>query len=109
MNFVTKLLFLISILISSASFAANIKYETTIKDHKFSPNIIEVKANEKFTLIVHNQDRTIEEFESHDLHIEKIIGGNKSAKFKIKALKPGEYEFVGEFHEKTAKGKIVAK
>lgn len=96
-------------IISTTTFAAKAPYETNIKDHKFSPEIIEVKAGEKFVLIVNNQDQTIEEFESHDLRIEKIIGGNKSAKFKIKALKKGEYKFVGEFHEKTAKGVIIAK
>ncbi|MBL6664361.1 MAG: cupredoxin domain-containing protein [Rickettsiales bacterium] len=105
-----KILFtLLFTVASTASFAARPIYTTTIKNHKFSPEVIEVKADEKFILLVNNQDETIEEFESHDLRIEKIIGGNKSAKFKIKALKKGEYEFVGEFHEKTAKGKIVAK
>ena len=105
-----KILFtLLFTIISTTSFAARPQYNITLKDHKFSPDVIEVKAGEKFILIVDNQDKTIEEFESHDLRIEKIIGGNKSAKFNIKALKPGEYKFVGEFHEDDAKGTIIAK
>ena len=105
-----KILFtLLFTIISTTTFAARPQYHTAIKNHKFSPAIIEVKTNKKFVLIVDNQDKTIEEFESHDLHIEKIIGGNKKSKINIKSLKPGEYKFVGEFHEKTAKGTIIAK
>lgn len=103
------LLTILFTIISTTAFAAKTTYTTTLKDHKFSPDVIEVKANEKFILIVENQDKTVEEFESHDLHIEKIISGNSTGKFNIKALDAGEYEFVGEFHEKTAKGKIIAK
>jgi len=105
-----KILFtLLFTIISTTTFAARPAYNVSLKDHKFSPEIIEVKANEKFTLIIDNQDKTIEEFESHDLHIEKIISGNKKSKINIKALKPGSYKFVGEFHEDTAKGTIIAK
>lgn len=102
--------FLLAIIILPLSaFAAKPEYKIIIKDHKFYPDILEVKQNEKFKLIVENQDRTIEEFESDDLHLEKIVGGNKTIKLNVKALKAGEYEFIGEFHKKTAKGKIIAK
>lgn len=80
-----------------------------IKGHKFQPDRIEVEAGRAFYLVVKNQDPTPEEFESHDLHREKVIQGNSEAKIKIDALKPGEYQFVGEFNEATAKGVIVAK
>lgn len=83
--------------------------QLTIKDHKFQPDRIEVEAGKPFHLLVNNQDGTPEEFESHDLHQEKVIGGNRQAKVKIDALKPGEYTFVGEYHEDTAKGVIIAK
>jgi hypothetical protein len=36
------------------------------------------------------------------------VAGGKTLPLKMPALKPGTYEFVGEFHEKTAKGRIVA-
>lgn len=84
-------------------------YTLTIKDHKFTPDKLEVPAGKEFVLLVKNEDPTPEEFESHDLHREKVIGGGKSAKINIKALKAGEYSFIGEFHETTAKGVIVAK
>ncbi len=83
--------------------------ELTIKGHRFQPERIEVPAGKPFELLVRNQDATPEEFESHDLHREKVIMGNGTAKIRFGALKPGEYAFVGEFHEATAKGVIVAK
>lgn len=81
----------------------------TIRDHKFEPARIEVPAGEAFTLIVKNEDPTPEEFESHDLNREKVISGHGTGKITINALKPGEYRFVGEFHEDTAKGLLVAR
>jgi plastocyanin len=101
-------IFIIFSAISSYSFAAT-EYNIEIKDHKFTPEIIEAKAGEKFILNVKNSDETIEEFESDDLRVEKLVGGGKSIKVKIHALKAGEYEFWGEFHKKTALGKVVVK
>lgn len=88
---------------------AALEFVTVIKDHKFSPDVVEVPAGEKFTLIVKNQDNSAEEFESHDLKREKVIPGGKEGKFKMGPLKEGEYKFFGEFNEATAQGKIVAK
>lgn len=84
-------------------------YTTKIINHKFEPATIEVPANQKFRLIVKNEDKTLEEFESHDLRKEKLVGGQKSIKLNIKALKPGKYNFFGEFHPKTAQGTIIVK
>lgn len=83
--------------------------ELTIKDHKFQPDRVEVEAGKEFFLTVKNEDASPEEFESHDLHREKVIEGNGQAKIKIGSLEPGEYKFVGEFNEDSAKGVIVAK
>lgn len=81
----------------------------TIKNHKFIPDRIEVPSGKPFILMVKNDDPTPEEFESKVLHKEKVIPGNKSAKIKFNALKPGEYPFVGEYHEDVTKGVIVVK
>jgi plastocyanin len=80
----------------------------TIKDHRFTPSEVRVPANQKVRLVVANEDATPEEFESHALNREKVIAGRSSATILIGPLKPGRYEFVGEFHEATAKGVIVA-
>jgi len=80
----------------------------TIKDHRFSPAEVRVPANQKVRLLVVNEDPTPEEFESHALNREKVIPGRSSATIFIGPLKPGRYDFVGEFHEATAKGVVIA-
>lgn len=80
-----------------------------IKDHRMVPAELQVPAGQKIKLLVDNQDPTPEEFESHTLNREKIIPGNSKATIFIGPLKPGTYEFFGEFHQETAQGKIIAK
>jgi hypothetical protein len=69
---------------------------------------VKVPANKKVKLVVHNQDTTPEEFESHSLKREKVIPGGAKATILVGPLKPGRYDFFGEFHEATAKGVLVA-
>jgi heme/copper-type cytochrome/quinol oxidase subunit 2 len=80
----------------------------TLDQHRFTPEELRVKANTPFILILTNKDKEDEEFEIAALRIEQIVAGGKTLPLKMPALKPGTYEFVGEFHEKTAKGRIVA-
>jgi plastocyanin len=80
----------------------------TIENNRFSPDEVRVKAGAPFVLVVTNKDAGPEEFESKELRIEKVIPAGKSMKIRVRALKPGTYPFVGEYHEKTAKGRIVA-
>ncbi|MFA5915686.1 MAG: cupredoxin domain-containing protein [Burkholderiales bacterium] len=94
---------------SSIATAADDSLNVTIKDHRFDPSQLEVPAGRKLKLTVKNLDPTPEEFESHDLKREKIIPGKGQATISIGPLKPGTYRFVGEYHESTAQGRIVAK
>ena len=94
---------------SFGSIAASPEYTVVIKDHRFEPATITVPAGQKVKLVVENQDATPEEFESHSLKREKVIKGGSKATIYIGPLKPGKYEFVGEYHEKTARGAIVVK
>jgi hypothetical protein len=80
----------------------------TIEQHRFQPEEIRVKAGVPFVLAITNKDATPEEFESKDLRIEKVIPGGKMLRLRMPALKAGTYGFVGEFHEQTAKGRIIA-
>lgn len=84
-------------------------FTLTIKDHRFEPAELQVPAGKKIRLQVKNLDPTPEEFESPDLRREKVIPGKSEATIMIGPLKPGTYKFVGEFHESTAKGTVVAK
>ena len=82
------------------------EFTIIIKDHLFTPAEVTIPAGKKVKLIVDNQDPTPEEFESHDLHREKIISGNSKAIIYVGPLKPGTYKFFGEFNEDTAQGII---
>jgi len=83
-------------------------YTITIKDHRFTPAEIKVPANKRVVITVVNEDRTPEEFESHEMKVEKVIPGKSKGTVRIGPLKPGRYPFVGEFHEETAKGTVIA-
>ena len=80
----------------------------TIENNRFQPDEIKVKAGEGFVLVITNKDKKPEEFESKDLRIEKVIPAGKTVRLKMPALKAGTYGFVGEYNEKTAKGRIIA-
>jgi hypothetical protein len=84
-------------------------YTLTIKDHRFQPTEIEIPAGKKIELIVKNEDPTPEEFESIELRREKVVAGGQQITVYIGPLKPGRYEFFGDFNPTTARGHIVAK
>jgi plastocyanin len=91
-----------------AAAAAPPEVALTIEEHRFQPDEIRVKAGAPFVLVIANRDSGPEEFDSTDLRIEKVIPAGKTVRLRLPALKPGTYPFVGEYHEKTAKGRIVA-
>jgi plastocyanin len=80
----------------------------TLKDHKFTPAEIHVKANTQSIIALANKDATAEEFDSTALKVEKVVAGNSSGNVRIRALAPGRYPFMGEYHPGTAQGVVVA-
>jgi plastocyanin len=99
---------LILAMATSAS-AQDPAFTLVIKDHQFQPTEIEVPAGQKITLTVKNNDSTPEEFESTELRREKVVAGGEQITVYIGPLKPGKYEFFGDFNSKTARGHIIAK
>ena len=100
----------ITILAMAGARAADAPPEVTltIEKNRFQPEEIKIKAGAPFVLVITNKDTTAEEFDSKDLRIEKVIPAGKTVRLKLPALKAGSYGFVGEYHEKTAQGRIVA-
>jgi hypothetical protein len=91
------------------AYASEISYQTmTIKDHVFDPKELRVPAGQRIILKVENQDATPEEFESHELKVEKIIPGGSTGTVRFGPLEPGRYPFFGEFNQATAQGVVVA-
>jgi heme/copper-type cytochrome/quinol oxidase subunit 2 len=80
-----------------------------LKDHKFSPAEIEVKANQPVVIEVTNADGVAEEFDSDSLKVEKVVAGGQKGTVRLRPLPPGRYPFMGEYHAKTAQGVVIAK
>ncbi len=80
----------------------------TLKDHKFTPSEIHVKANEPSMIVMSNEDATAEEFDSTSLKVEKVVAGNSSGYVRLRPLSPGRYPFMGEYHSETAQGVVIA-
>lgn len=100
--------FVLAAAVPLAARAGDPSFDLTIQNHRFQPEMLKVPANKRVVLKVKNADATPEEFESHDLNVEKVIPGHSKGIVVIGPLKPGTYGYYGEFHEKTAKGKIIA-
>ncbi|RKZ92376.1 MAG: cupredoxin domain-containing protein [Gammaproteobacteria bacterium] len=83
--------------------------EIEIRDHLFYPAEIEIPADTKVKLVIINNDRVAEEFESYELNREKVIPGGSKGIIFIGPLPAGEYPFFGEFFPKTAQGKVIVK
>jgi Cupredoxin-like domain len=84
-------------------------YTLTIRQHRFEPTELEIPAGQKIALVVKNLDTTPEEFESLELHREKVVAGGGEITVYIGPLKPGRYEFFGDFNPDTARGHLIAK
>lgn len=84
-------------------------FTLVMRDGRFQPETIEVPANTKFRLQLHNQGPGAEEFESVEMRKEKVLAPGASSFLIFQPLKPGTYKFFGEFHPQTAQGRIVAK
>jgi hypothetical protein len=79
-----------------------------LKNHKFSPSTIKVKANKPSMILLYNDDDGADEFDSSSLKIERVVPGHAKANIRIRALAPGKYPFMGEFHAATAQGAVIA-
>jgi heme/copper-type cytochrome/quinol oxidase subunit 2 len=103
----------VPLLLAAAAFsitavAAEPEATLVIRHHRFEPGELKVPAGQRVKLVVHNQDTTPEEFESHSLSREKVVPAGAKATIWIGPLKPGRYGFLGEYNPKTAVGTVVA-
>lgn len=101
-----KRLLSIALLLPLVAHAAD--YMLAIRDHRFLPAELAIPSGTKVRLTIENRDDTPEEFDSYSLNREKVIAGRGTATIFIGPLAPGRYPFIGEFHEATAQGAIIA-
>jgi hypothetical protein len=92
---------------AQASAVTPVAVTLTLADGTADPVQIAVPAGVAFTLVVRNTGKTPAEFESHRLHIEKIVAPGAELTLPL-TLPAGAYPFVDDFHG-AAKGVITAK
>jgi heme/copper-type cytochrome/quinol oxidase subunit 2 len=95
--------------LTGSSWAADPEFSLVIKDHKFTPAELQIPAGVKIKLLIKNEDSTPEEFESNELHREKVVPPGQQIVVFVGPLDAGTYSFFGDFHQDTAQGKLTAK
>jgi plastocyanin len=80
----------------------------TIRNRAFDPAELEVPAGQKIELHVRNADAAASEFESAELHREKVVPAGQEIVVFIGPVRAGRYEFFDDFHP-SSRGHIVAK
>jgi Cupredoxin-like domain len=80
----------------------------TLRDHRFEPAELHVPAGKRLSLKIVNTDPLSEEFDSAAMKVEKVIAGKSQGVVHISPLNPGRYDFIGEYHDSTAKGRVIA-
>lgn len=76
---------------------------------KVVPQRLEVPANTRFILELHNAGTEPAEFESKELRKEKVLAPGASSTLVIRTLDPGEYDFFDDFHLDEKPAVLVAK
>jgi hypothetical protein len=94
---------------ASAAPAQDSPPELTLREGRFAPSPLTVPANTAFKLRVTNADQAAIEFESFELHRERVVQPGETITVYMPALAPGTYKFVDDFHRDTPEGVIVAK
>jgi len=68
-----------------------------------------VPANLPFKIELHDTGNTPGEFESTELHLEKVLAAQSSSFIVIRRLAPGEHRFFDDFHPDAPQAVLVAK
>ncbi len=88
--------------------ADNATVSLTIRNRVFEPNEFEVPAGQRIELHIRNADTSASEFESFELHREKVVPAGQEVVVYIGPLRPGSYEFFDDFNPR-ARGHVVAR
>jgi plastocyanin len=73
----------------------------TLKDHQFDPAEVHAPPGKPIEFRVKNLNDIVSEFESGDLHFEKIVPVGSEAVVYVRPQQPGRYNFYDDFHHET--------
>jgi len=78
-------------------------------DHgNFAPARLNVPANTPFIVKVTNGSDAAIEFESFELHRERVVPPGETITLHMPSLAPGSYQFFDDFHHEVPKGLMVS-
>jgi plastocyanin len=83
-------------------------FALALKNGQFVPSQLQIPAGTKVRLVVHNDNATPSEFESHQFHREKVVPPGQQIVVFVGPLDPGSYEFFDDFHPQT-RGRLIVK
>ncbi len=75
---------------------------------RFDPAELFVPSNNAFKVRVTNAEATAIEFESFELHRERVVQPGETITIYVPPLPSGRYPFFDDFHRDTPPGAIVA-
>jgi hypothetical protein len=84
-------------------------FQIVFKGGVIAPLRLEVPAKTRFRLEIRNEDDAPAEFESVELHKEKVLAPHSQTVMVIRTLDAGEYNFFDDFHPNAAPAVLVAK
>ena len=87
--------------------AQDVTIELTVQGKRFQPSEVRAPANKPILFRVKNRDAASVEFESKSMRVEKVIPANGEGTIRVRALKPGKYEFFDDFNESNRGTLIV--
>ena len=92
-----------------AARAEDLPPEIMLQGGRYAPAELTVPANTAFKVRITNADAAAIEFESFELHRERVVQPGETITVYMPALAPGTYKFFDDFHRDTPEGVIVAK
>jgi len=87
--------------------AARVRADDTVslslilKNHQFDPPEVHAPPGKQIAIHVKNLNDIVSEFESSDLHFEKIVPVGSEVTVYVHPLQPGRYNFYDDFHHAT--------
>jgi plastocyanin len=102
-QFLPALMLAVALTLGAAAVRADdaVSLSITIKDHQFDPAELHAPPGKTIAIHVKNLNTIVSEFESGDLHFEKIVPVGSEAVVYVRALQPGRYNFYDDFHHDT--------
>lgn len=84
-------------------------FRIEFKDGVVTPTKLQVPASTRIILTLVNSGKSPAEFESVELHKEKVLAPGVTMAMAINTLDPGKYDFFDDFHPGTPSAVLIAK